>query len=204
MTCAIVLAAGESRRMGSQKMLLPYGSTTVIAHIADQLLESAVHEIIVIVGHEGDRVAAELSGRAVSVVSNPDYTTGMLSSVRCGLRALPAACRTVLVALGDQPGITSALVNALVSAYEKSEKAILVPLYQGRRGHPLLFAKSYRDEIQTHYDDVGLRGLLRAYPDEVLEEKVDTAAVLSDMDYPEDYRRELAALEARLLRTDTD
>lgn len=192
MICAIVLAAGLSRRMGAQKVLLPFGGKTVIAHIVDQLLASAVDEVYVVTGHQGERVGGALSGRPVSIVNNPDYESGMLSSVRCGLRALPRQCRAVLVVLGDQPSVTSQLVDLMLQSFDATEKRILVPFYDGRRGHPILFSELYREEILTHYDDVGLRGLLHAHPDEVFELTVSTPCVLSDMDYPEDYQRELA------------
>ncbi|MHC4145771.1 MAG: nucleotidyltransferase family protein [Planctomycetota bacterium] len=197
MICAVVLAAGLSRRMGVQKLLLPFGGKTVIAHIVDQILASAVDEVYVVVGHQARRVRRELYDRHVSIVNNPDYESGMLSSVRCGLRALPRRCRTVLVALGDQPSITSKLVDEMLQSFTSAEKSILVPFHDGRRGHPVLFSESYRDQILTHYDNVGLRGLLHAHPDEVFELAVSTSAVLSDMDCPEDYRRELALIEKK-------
>jgi len=198
---AIVLAAGESRRMRTQKLLLPFGSTNVIAHVVNQLMRSVVDKTLVVVGHEADKVVKALSGQAVTIVENPDYASGMLSSVRCGLRALPpqghAGPDAVLVALGDQPAITTSLVDYLIQAFIGNSKGIAVPVFDGKRGHPLLFAAHYRDEILTHYGDVGLRGLLHAHTDDVLELTAPTGAVLSDMDYPEEYRRELAALEER-------
>lgn len=191
---AVVLAAGLSTRMGTQKLLLPFGGTTVIGRIVDQILASAVAEVVVVVGHEGERVAAELASRSARVVHNPDYADGMLSTVRCGLRAL-GPCEGVLVALGDQPSITSALVDELVAAYPRCGKGILLPVHEGRRGHPLLFADRYRQEVLTRYDKVGLRGLMLSHPEDVFELSVSSDSVLSDMDYPEDYRRELARLD---------
>jgi len=195
MICAIVLAAGSSRRMGVQKLLLPFGGKTVITHIVDQLLESSVDNVHVVLGNQAKRISRELSGRLVSIVINDNYKSGMLSSVRCGLRRLPPQCRAVLVALGDQPSIASKLVNRMLQAFARSEKSILVPLYKGRRGHPILFSIAHRDEVLTHYEDVGLRGLLHAHPDDVHELSVSISSVLSDMDYPEDYRRELMSIE---------
>ena len=195
MICAIVLAAGRSRRMGTQKLLLPLAGTTVIGHVVDQLLASALDGIYVVTGHQADRVGAELAGRRVHVVVNGDYEAGMLSSVRCGLRALPRRCEGVLVALGDQPSVTSALVNEMVRAFAACESGIVVPVHEGRRGHPLLFSVRFADEILTRHDDVGLRGLLRAHPDDVLELPGGSQAVLSDMDCPEDYRREADRLK---------
>lgn len=201
---AIVLAAGRSRRMGAQKVLLPFGGKTVIAHIVDELLRSVIDEVYVVVGHEGERVATALSGRPVSVVANPDYGRGMLSSVRCGLRALPQPCEAILLALGDQPAVTCELVDTMVRSFTATDKGILAPLYQGQRGHPLLFSEHYRDEILTCHDEVGLRGLLRAHPNDVFELSVSTSAVLSDMDFPEDYRRELASFEAQTQQRSND
>ena len=194
MICAIVLAAGRSSRMGVQKLLLPFGGKTVISHIVDQLLAGSVDKVVVVTGHEPGRISDELSGRPISIVNNADYDSGMLSSVRCGLRALPERYKAVLVAIGDQPSIRTELVNLMIRSFAAGSKNILVPCYEGKRGHPLLFSARYREEILTHYDDVGLRGLLHAHPDDVLELSVSMPSVLTDMDYPEDYKRELAAL----------
>lgn len=195
MIAAIVLAAGESRRMGAHKMLLPFGRTTVIAHVVDRFLESAVGKVIVVVGHEAEKTAQALSGRKVLIVENPGYAAGMLSSVRCGLGAVPARCRGIMVGLGDQPSISAALIDSLIDAFSKHNKGIVVPSFNGKRGHPLLFSKRYRAEILAGYDDVGLRGLLHDHEEDILEMEATTPCVLSDMDYPEDYLRETQAFE---------
>ncbi len=194
MIYAVVLAAGCSSRMGSQKLLLPFGGKTVIAHIVDQILAGSTNGVYVVVGHRGEHIERELSGRPVSIVNNPNYELGMLSSVRCGLRAVDKTCQSVLVVLGDQPSLTTVLVDQMIESFAGTEKQILVPLYQGKRGHPILFSTMYREEILTDFDDVGLRGLLRVHGDEIFEMNVSSPAVLSDMDCPADYRRELALL----------
>jgi molybdenum cofactor cytidylyltransferase len=195
MICAVVLAAGRSSRMGVPKQLLPWQNTTVIGHVVDQLLRSRLDQIYVVVGHEAARIAAELADRPVHLVSNPDYHCGMLSSVRCGLAALPPACEAIMIVLGDQPAISTGLVDSLAESFRAAGRGILVPVHAGQRGHPLLLCARYRQEILTCYDDVGLRGLLHAHPDDLWELEVPTAAVLSDMDDPQGYRRELARWE---------
>jgi len=189
---AIVLAAGRSRRMGCQKLLLPFGGQTVVAHIVDEILHAAVGEVCVVVGQDRDRLAEALAGRKVTIVPNPDPAGDMLSSVRCGVRALPHNCQGILVALGDQPGITSALLDEMIRAFADGQRGLVVPVHAGKRGHPFLCSARYRDELLTRHDDLGLRGLLQAHPDDVLELPVSTPSVLSDIDSPEDYQRELA------------
>ena len=194
MICAIVLAAGRSSRMGLQKLLLPFAGKTVITYIVDQLLAGDLDKMYVVVGHEPERIAEQLSDRPVNIVTNPNYDSGMLSSVRCGFKALPPDCDAALIALGDQPGITSKLVDDMVRSFNKTDKGILVPVHDGKRGHPILAAKKYKEEILTCHDDIGLRGLMHAHPDDIFELSVSTSSVLFDIDYPEDYLRELSQL----------
>ena len=200
MISAIVPSAGRSRRMGVHKLLLPFAGATVIGHIVDELLRSSLEEVCVVVGHEADRVRRALFGRPVRIVDNPDYQRNeMLASIRCGLGALGAACRAVLVAPGDHPAITAELVDAMIQALSTRGKGIVVPAHNGRRGHPLLFDARYRQEVLTGYDRVGLRGLLAAHADDVFDLAVPDAAPLGDVDSPEDYRRELARLAEQAL-----
>jgi len=196
MICAVVLAAGRSERMGTQKLLLSLGKRPVIACVVDELLRSPLYQILVVVGRDGEQIQSALAGSAVAFFSNPDPAGDMLSSVRCGLRALPDSCEAVLVVLGDQPGVTQGRITELVHAYHKSSCGIIVPTHAGRRGHPLLFAARYREEILTRHDGVGLHGLLAAHPEAVAELEVSTAAELEDMDTPEDYQRELRSLRS--------
>jgi molybdenum cofactor cytidylyltransferase len=96
-----------------------------------------------------------------------------------------------MVVLGDQPSITTGLIDKMLQSFATTEKSILVPLHKHKRGHPILFSSHYSDEILTQYSDVGLRGLLHSHSDDVFELDVTTSSVLFDMDYPEDYQREL-------------
>lgn len=195
MICAIVLAAGQSKRMGTQKLLLDYGGKSVIRHIVNQITGSIADDIYVIVGHDSDHVTKEVSDSPASVVINENYRMGMLSSLRCGLSNTPQKCDAVLVALGDQPAITSKLIDEMLDAYEKTQKGIVVPTYQGKRGHPIIVSIKYKDEILTKYDDVGLRGLLHEHSDDIFELTVSTPDVCSDMDVPADYKRQLDLLK---------
>ena len=187
MICAVVLAAGRSTRMATQKLLLPYRGRTIIGHVVDEVLGSRVDRTLVVTGEDQERVTASLD-RAVTFVPNPDPDGDMLSSVRCGVRAVPAGCDAVLILLGDQPAVTGEVIRSIVEARRLHGDSIIVPVYGGRRGHPILIPMRYAREVLTAHDGVGLRGLLMAHPDAVLEVPVDVAGVLEDIDTPEDYR----------------
>ena len=188
---AIVLAAGNSVRMGTQKLLLPYTGTTVIRHIVQQVADSRVDHVIVVAGRDAVAIKTALDGLRITVVINEQPDGDMLSSVRCGLRALPTECEAALIVLGDQPSISPGLINQLGAALVASGRGIVVPAYQGRRGHPLLFSVQYRAEVLTGYDGVGLKGLPDAHPDDVHEVAVADDGVVIDIDVPDDYQAAL-------------
>ena len=177
--------------MGTQKLLLPFHGRTVIEQVVDAILAAGIGQVFVVVGQDGAQIAQALAGRAVHLVANPDAAGDMLSSVRCGWRALPAECAAVLVALGDQPMVGAALIRQVLRAYAESEHGMVVPVHHGQRGHPLLIAARFGEEILTQHEAVGLRGLLQAHPREVGEVSVTTSAVLTDFDTPEDYQSAL-------------
>src|SRR6185312_5433100 len=131
--------------MGTQKLLLPFGASTVIGHITDQLLRCSLDQVLVVTGSDAPAVQAALKGQPVQFATNPDPDAEMLSSVRCGLAALPEGCDTVLLALGDQPGIQRELVEQLIQEHRSAEGSVVVPFYRGHRGHPFLFPARYRD-----------------------------------------------------------
>jgi molybdenum cofactor cytidylyltransferase len=193
---AIILAAGRSRRMGTQKLLLPWKAQTVVGHIVDQVLASGLKPVLVVIGGDSaadtTTIAQVLAGRPITLVDNPNRDTEMLSSVRCGLKALPSDCEAVLVALGDQPAIRTELIQLLIQAYRTTGRGIVMPTFGGKRGHPTIFSAHYFDEILSHYDGIGLRGLLETHPEGIHEVIVTDPSVLADMDRPEDYQRDLA------------
>ena len=188
MISAIVLAAGESRRMGQQKVLLPFGSSTILGEILDAIEGSCVAECIVVTGHNPEPVEEFLAHRNAFPVHNPGYVEGgMLSSIRTGLRGVSEDATGVMLFLGDQPQVSTQLIEAVAGHFAPDTGEIIVPTFQGRRGHPLLFDAAYRDLVLREFDDVGLRGLLRQHPDKVRELPWEDEGVLIDLDTPEDY-----------------
>ena len=198
---AIVLAAGRSERMGQsgQKLLLRIGGEPLIARVVEEVRSGPAQHLVVVTGRDHDRIAAALAGREVTLVRNPDLAGEMLGSVRCGVRALPEKCEAVFVIPGDLPGLDAGVMAALADAWRRTGSSLLVPAFEGRRGHPVLIGLQHRDEILTRHEGVGLRGLFRAHPGDVLEVRVASPGVLTDIDRPEDYRAWMAK-EGRVAR----
>lgn len=194
---AIVLSAGMSTRMGSPKQLLPFGDSTVLQRIVDVLLRADLSGVVVVLGHRAEAIRESLAGRPVGFRLNPDYREGMFSSVRCGLSALPPDADAALIVLGDQPQIDAEVVRRVVAAYREGEKGIVIPTFEGGRGHPALVDLGrYRDEILALSGEAGLKPVMRGHPEDTLELPVDEAGILRDIDTPEDYRAELQRQKA--------
>jgi molybdenum cofactor cytidylyltransferase len=197
---AIVLAAGESKRMGSPKMLLPWMEKTIIEQVVENVLSSDVSGVVLVLGAESDSIKRVTSRYDVVHCHNADYKSGMLSSVRCGLTALPDDCKAVVVMPGDQPMIGAGEINRVIAARMESGKGIAMPAYRGRRGHPLLIESRYIEEVMALPENEGLRALAARYPGDVFEVKTDDPSVLRDIDTQDDYLNELNIINERWKR----
>lgn len=191
MIWAMVLAAGESKRMGKPKLLLPFGEKTIIETVIDNLIQSKVEKIIVVLGSDWDKIKEKIKSLPLQIIVNPHFTRGMLSSVQLGFRTLPQNTQAVLVVLGDQPAISSAIINEIIDAFKRTRKGIVLPVYKNNRGHPVLIDMKYRNEVENLSPDIDLRGLVYNHPEDILEVEVGTPSVLRDIDDIEDYRRGL-------------
>jgi molybdenum cofactor cytidylyltransferase len=197
MISAVVMAAGLSTRMGRLKQLLPHGEHTVLEQVVATLLDSPVDEVLVITGHERERVEVALARWPVRCVYNPAYAREeMLSSVQAGLRALGTHSRAALLVLGDMPGLESEVVGQLVGAYRaKGEEAVYIPSYRMRAGHPVLVPRAYWQAILALSPQTSLRSVLRGEDTQTEWVVVESPSVLRDMDTPEDYQQELRRLD---------
>jgi molybdenum cofactor cytidylyltransferase len=194
----VVLAAGESRRMGQPKQLLPFGERTILERVVDTLLTAGVGEVVVVLGHLADRVRAVLGNRPVTAVVNEFYRQGMLSSVKCGVRAIGAGYDAVLFALGDQPHIEGAVVSEVMRAYRAGNAGIVIPRYGDKKGHPIIInLQKYREAIVNLPEDTGLNALMQEHADDVRLIDVATEDIIRDIDVPDDYTRELARFTER-------
>lgn len=185
----MILAAGSSRRMGNQKLLLPFGHSTIIGTVVDNVLQSYIDQVMVVLGAYQAEVRHALKERPVHFCHNTEHEQGMLSSVKCGIRALPADAITALIYLGDQPGIPPSVTNSVIQAYSGELFGIVIPVYNHRRGHPLLVDMKYRERIEQLDLEEGLRALRHHFPEDVLEVDVDEPGILVDIDTPADYKK---------------
>lgn len=187
----VVLAAGESRRMGQLKALLPFGSRTVIEQVLQPLLSAELSEVAVVLGHRAEDIAAVLEPLPVRLFRNPDYRLGMTTSVQVALRSLNPVPDAYLLALVDQPQIGRSVIQQLLTAHARTRKGLVIPVWQGKRGHPLLLAAAYRPAVLGLTPDQGLNVVTRGYPHDTLEIPIANDDILRDMDYQEEYVAEL-------------
>ena len=192
---AIILAAGESKRMGVPKMLLIFNGKTMLENVIASVTASEVNNTIVVLGAERDSLMDLIEKSSVMYCYNDIYRKGMLSSVKCGFRNLPSDYKAVLVFQGDQPFITPMAINAVIDAYLLSGKGIVIPTYQNKRGHPLLIDRKYRDEIGKLSAAKGLRSLADRFSDDVLEVATNESGILRDFDTYDEYIKEINQIQ---------
>jgi len=184
----LILAAGESRRMGQAKMLLPFpGGDTILETVVRAALASSADNVTVVLGAMEEKIREAIDHLPVAVAHNKDYRLGMLSSIQCGIRGLPRDTRAAVIMLGDQPTIPMEVIDRVIEAWRLSGKGFVLPTHGGRRGHPLLLDMRYREEVLLLDPAAGMRFFLAAHGEDILEIPVDTSAVLKDVDTPEDY-----------------
>jgi molybdenum cofactor cytidylyltransferase len=189
----LVLAAGLSQRMGTPKQLLPFGQKTILQTVVDVLLTLPLAGVIVVLGHEAERVRASLADRSVTYCVNDNYREGMFSSVLCGLNHMPESADAFLMVLGDQPHIEARVGRAVIDAYQGGDVGIVIPTWGGKRGHPALVdLKRYRSEIMSLSGDAGLKPVMRGHEHDTRMLDVDDSGILRDLDTPEEYQAELA------------
>jgi molybdenum cofactor cytidylyltransferase len=184
---AVVLAAGKSSRMGDRNKLLEViDGTPIVVRTLEMLQGSRVDEIVLVTGHDANKIKEITGSLNVTTAANPDYAEGLSTSLRAGLAALGPDLDGILVCLSDMPDLTADIVNRLIDRFNPAERAgIVIPVVQGQRGNPVLFDAIYREEIGGVTGDMGAREVIRLHPDDVAEVELEDAAVLTDLDTPE-------------------
>ncbi|MGE0018680.1 MAG: NTP transferase domain-containing protein [Draconibacterium sp.] len=188
--CAIVLAAGASTRMKTQKMLLPFKGKTIIETVVDNALK-VTDKVVVVLGSHKNEISEKLNGRNISLAINENYLQGMLSSVICGFQNLPENIEAALLFLGDQPQVPCEAAEIVRNEWKNSEKGIVIPTFSGKRGHPVLIETRYKNEIEKLDPEKGLRQLMEIRKNDILEVDCQYPEILRDIDTPEEYNNEI-------------
>ena len=184
---AVVLAAGRSTRMGTvNKMIAEIGGKPLVRIAAEQALASKASPVIVVTGHEREKVEAALKGLNVRFANNPDFAEGLGTSLRAGIAAVPAEADGAVILLGDMPQIDAALVDKLIGAFDPEKGAlVVVPTIEGRRGNPVIWARRFFPELMAVTGDVGARHIIANVAEAVAEVAVSDVSVTVDVDTPE-------------------
>lgn len=188
MVTALILAAGQGKRLGGVKPLLTHETATLIEMVIASYRASKVDNIILVLGHEARRVVQKIPLAGLKVVINPTPSLGMSASIQRGMAHMATRSEAVMIAMGDMPLIGPETINQLIAAFNKSKKGIAVPVYDKKRGHPVIFdQKKYFDSLLELRGDVGAKAILEANARDILEVKVKTDGVLVDIDTKEDW-----------------
>ena len=181
---AIVLAAGQSTRAGAtNKLLAPIDGVPMVVLVVDRIMESGASPIIVVTGNQGDHVRAALVNSGVTFAHNADFAQGMAGSIRTGIEALPGDMEAALICLGDMPAIEAAEVDRLIAGFNVEDgAAICVPVAEGRRGNPVLFARRFFPELIALQGDSGAKAVIAAHGDLVAEIPMTGSGTLVDLD----------------------
>ncbi len=185
---AVVLAAGESRRMGKPKPLLRFGDTTFLEQIISVLHLSKVDRTTVVLGAAAETIRTSTHLAGVDVVVNPDYRNGQLSSLIAGLQSISPQTEAILLCLVDNPFMTTDVVNRVIDAFRKTQNPIVIPTSNNRRGHPALFSRTVFDALRNAPAAEGARCVVNSNAEQVLEVDVRDGSILIGIDTPDDYR----------------
>ena len=189
MLAAVILSGGASSRMGSPKALLPYQGRPFLEHLLEITARPEIVARKVVLGADADSIAKAIPLKANEIVINPNWEKGQLSSIQAGVRKLPAGTEGMLLFLIDHPLISSALVGELIAQFHKSKKPIVLPVYEGRRGHPVIFSASLYDELLRAPLETGARAVVWAHKEEVEEVQTNEEGCVLNLNDPETLNR---------------
>jgi molybdenum cofactor cytidylyltransferase len=190
---AIVLAAGQSRRMGKSKPLLRFGDTTFLEQIVSVLHRSQIERVTVVLGANAEMIANSVDLSEVDVVVNANYERGQLSSLIAGLRRTPIDTEAILLCLVDNPFITPEIVDQIVEVFKQTQSPIVLPTFNGRRGHPVLFSRRMFDDLLSAPPEAGARHVVHLHEGQVIEVEMPDDAILTKIDTADEYRSRFGA-----------
>lgn len=187
----VILAAGESTRMGSPKALLQIQGKTFLEHLVATLRNAGLHEISVVLGHDSDKIIAQLPDLKVDFVINENYQKGQLSSIQAAIKSVPKDCDAIMICPIDRPLISPELIKIILEEYSKTKSPIVIPIFDAKRGHPIIFSSSLFPELMRAPRDIGARAVVWAHHNEVKEVPTEEAGILINVDTPEMFEKHI-------------
>ncbi len=185
----VILAAGSASRMGQTKQLLPFKNNTLLGQVVQNARESSLHEIIVVLGHSADEIEKAIDLSGTKVVRNTAYSKGQSTSLIKGLEKVSSVCDAAIFLLGDQPLVTAAIINRLINEFKISTAPIVIPYCNGKRGNPVIIARSLFHRLKSLSGDTGPRVLFDEFKKSILKVSIPDKAILIDVDTKDDYKK---------------
>ncbi len=184
----IILAAGLGRRMGSLKQLLPFNNKPMLSHVIQSSRAAGLNPLIMVLGHEAEKIKTALPPHDAQVIINTDYSRGMASSLRAGVKALSHPVSGVLFLLGDMPLVNKTIIQTLANTGARNPGKIIIPNFGGKRGNPVYFDRHFFPELSALAGDRGGQILFTKHPTAIVDLPMDTDAIFLDIDTPQDYK----------------
>ena len=189
MIAGLILAAGQGKRLGAVKPLLAADHAVLLELVLKQYRAAKLDDLILVLGHEARQIVQRIPLNGVKIVINNEHRAGMASSIQRGLAHVTSRFDSVMIGLGDMPLVTNQTINTLISETKKVKKGIVVPVHDGRRGHPVVIAMKYLEALLELRGDVGAKSILDAHPDDIREVPIDSDEVLIDVDTRESWEQ---------------
>ena len=189
MLAAVILSGGASRRMGSPKALLPYQGRPFLEHLLDVAKHPSIGVRRVVLGPDAEIISSQVSLSPQEVVINNEWERGQISSIQAAIHSLPAGTEGILLCPVDHPLISSSLVNDLIESFEKTRAPVVIPLFEGRRGHPVIFASRLYDELLKAPEDKGARAVVWAHAHEICEVSTTEEGCVLNLNDPEAFQK---------------
>lgn len=200
-TAGIILAAGESIRFGKPKQLLKLRDKHLIEWVLDAAIGSQLEKTVLVLGHKYQEILAALGGKTrqpdLELVINPDYQQGQSTSLQAGLSGIRDAFPSIMFLLGDQPLLDSETIDTLLEQFWSSGKDICVPVFEGRRGNPVMISQKFYDHLAGITGDIGARKIIRSHPEHVAEIEINNPLCFTDIDTQNDYENLVRLLNSR-------
>jgi molybdenum cofactor cytidylyltransferase len=185
----IILAAGSSSRMGKTKQLMQFGNTSILGRVISSARKSFLHEIIVVLGHDAEKIKQKVDLSHTQTVINSEYLKGQSTSLIKGIENISPQCGSAMFLLADQPLVTADIINSLIETFKNSDAPIVIPYFKEKRGNPVIIGRPLFHRLKSLSADTGARVLFKEYKNSILRKTIDDEAILVDVDTIDDYQK---------------